>query len=62
MSEHADQTTIFYRLKLKRTRTPLEVIEKMRKTIRKKGATKNWVCTVDENTQTMKVDFTHFVR
>lgn len=57
MSEHADQTTIFYRLKLKRTRTPLEVIEKMRKTIRKKGATKNWVCTVDENTQTMKVDF-----
>lgn len=57
MSDHADQTTIFYKLKLKRTRTPLEVIEKMRKTIKKKGATKDWICTVDEEAQTMCVDF-----
>ena len=57
MSKHADQTTIFYRLKLKRTRTPMEVIEKMRKTIKKKGATKEWTVTVDENAQAMHVDF-----
>ena len=57
MSKHADQTTIFYRLKLKRTRNPMEVIEKMRKTIKKKGATKEWTVTVDENAQTMLVDF-----
>lgn len=57
MSKHADQTTIFYRLKLKRTRTPMEAIEKMHKTVKKKGATKDWTVTVDEESQTMCVDF-----
>ncbi len=57
MSEHKDQTTIFYKLKLKRTRTPLEAIEKMQKAVRKKGAAKDWTVTVDENAQTMLVDF-----
>lgn len=43
-----DQTTLFYKLKLKRTRTPTEVFEKMSKSVKKKGATKNWVCNYDE--------------
>lgn len=57
MSNHEDQTTIFYKLKLKRTRTPMEAIEKMRKTIKEKGATKDWTVNVDGNAQTMYVDF-----
>lgn len=50
-----DKTTLFYTLKLKRTRTPIEVFEKMSKSVKKKGATKNWVCTVDENS--LRVEF-----
>lgn len=52
-----DQTTIFYKLKLKRTRSPMEVIEKMQKCVKKKGATKNWTCTVDSEAQSMSIDF-----
>ena len=53
----SDQTTIFYKLKLKRTRTPMEVFEKMQKSVKKKGATKNWICTVDSEAQSMSIDF-----
>lgn len=53
----SDQTTIFYKLKLKRTRTPAEVFEKMRKSVTKKGATKNWTCTIDDENQSMSIDF-----
>lgn len=52
-----DQTTIFYKLKLKRTRSPMEVIEKMQKCVKKKGATKNWECRVDSEAQSMSIDF-----
>lgn len=50
-----DKTTLFYKLKLKRTRTPAEVFEKMSKSVKKKGATKNWVCTYDE--ERFAIDF-----
>lgn len=57
MQDMSDQTTIFYTLKLKRTRTPMEVFEKMQKSVKKKGATKNWTCTIDSDQQAMIVDF-----
>lgn len=47
--------TIFYTLKLKRTRTQAEVFEKMKKSIKKKGATKNWSYVIDNDR--MIVDF-----
>lgn len=47
--------TVFYTLKLKRTRTPAEVFEKMEKCMKKRGATKNWCCTVENDTLT--IDF-----
>ena len=49
--------TIFYRLKLKRTKTPMDVIEKMKKSVKKKGATKNWICEVDDENEQMFIDF-----
>lgn len=52
-----DQTAVFYKLKLKRTRSPMDVIEKMHKCVKKKGATKNWTCTVDSEAQSMSIDF-----
>lgn len=57
MPDISDQTTIFYRLKLKRTRNPMEVFEKMQKSVKKKGATKNWVCTIDSEKPSMTIDF-----
>ena len=48
MAKDRDLTTLFYKLKLKRTRKPLEVFEKMAKSVKKRGATKNWICTYDE--------------
>ena len=50
-------TTIFFKLKLKRTRTPMEVFEKMKKSVKKKGATKNWICDIDEAAPSMTIDF-----
>lgn len=44
-----ESTTIFYKLKLKRTRKPIEVFEKMAKSVNKRGVTKNWNCEYDEN-------------
>ena len=49
MSDTREQTTIFYRLKLKRTRKPADAFEKMSKAVKKRGATKNWNCKFDEN-------------
>lgn len=49
--------TIFYTLKLKRTKTPMEVFEKMQKSVKKKGPTKNWICTVDNENERMEIDF-----
>lgn len=40
--------TIFYTLKLKRTKTPQELFEKMQKFVKPKGVTKNWECEVGE--------------
>ena len=48
--------TIFYTMKLKRTKTPAEVFEKMKKCVKKKGATKDWRCTVDEDNNVFTVD------
>ncbi|MCR4888029.1 MAG: hypothetical protein K5979_02455 [Ruminococcus sp.] len=55
MAEDRDLTTIFYTLKLKRTRKPIEVFEKMAKSVKKRGATKKWICTYDE--ESFAVDF-----
>ncbi|MCM1107157.1 MAG: hypothetical protein NC355_09480 [Blautia sp.] len=49
--------TIFYTLKLKRTRTPAELFEKIIKSIKKKGITKNWSYTIDKEHQLLTVDF-----
>lgn len=52
-----DMTTIFYKLKLKRTQTPSKLFEKLQKSVKKKGATKDWVCTVDGENGYMSIDF-----
>lgn len=57
MKDFSDQTTIFYHLKLKRTRSPLEVFEKMQKSVKRKSATKNWMCIIDKEKPSLKVDF-----
>ena len=44
MSDIKDSTTLFYNLKLKRTREPVEVFEKMAKSLKKSGAAKKWIC------------------
>lgn len=49
--------TIFYRGKIKRTKTPAQVFEKIQKSIKKKGPTKNWICTVDEENEYLCIDF-----
>ena len=49
--------TIFYEIKLKRTKTPMEVFEKMQRSVGKKGPAKNWVCTVDRENECMVIDF-----
>ncbi len=55
MSDTKESTTIFYNLKLKRTRKPIEVFEKMAKAVKKRGATKKWSCNYNE--QSFTVDF-----
>lgn len=49
--------TIFFKGKLKRGRDPLEVFEKIKKGIKKKGPTKNWICKIDENRKDFFIDF-----
>lgn len=53
----SEQTTVFYKLKLKRTRTPTEVFEKIKRSVKKKGATKKWTYFIDAENQFMSVDF-----
>lgn len=53
----SEQDTIYYKLKLKRTRTPTEVFEKMSKCVKKKGATKAWTCEIKPDGSSMRVDF-----
>lgn len=53
----SEQNTIFYTLKLKRTKTPMEIFEKMKKSVKNKGATKNWICTIDSENESMYIDF-----
>ncbi len=55
MNDTVGPDTIFYTLKLKRTRGPMEVFEKMIKSIKKKGVTKNWTYEIDKDIFT--VDF-----
>lgn len=57
MGNSTGSDTIFYTLKLKRTRTPMDVFEKMLKSVKKKGATKKWTCIIEEDTETMCIDF-----
>lgn len=52
-----EQTTLFYKLKLKRTKTPQEIFEKMSKAVKKKGATKNWTYTIDNENMRFCIDF-----
>ena len=49
--------TIFYKGKLKRGKKPLEVFEKIKKGIKKKGPTKGWVCTIDEEKEELCIVF-----
>ncbi len=49
--------TIFFTLKLKRGRTPGELFEKMKKFVKPRGATKNWVCETDGNGEIFSIDF-----
>lgn len=55
MSDLRESTTIFYKLKLKLTRKPIEVFEKMAKSVKKRGATKSWICEYDE--ESFQIDF-----
>lgn len=47
--------TIFYKLELKKKKTPEDVFLRMQKFIKKRGPTKKWICSVDDNK--MSVDF-----
>lgn len=49
--------TIFFELKLKRGRNPLPVFEKLAKSVKKKGATKNWTYVIDEGREIFTVNF-----
>ncbi len=49
--------TIFYELKLKRGRRPLEVFEKMAKTVKQRGVTKKWSYKIDEQNGIFSIDF-----
>lgn len=57
MKSIPEYDTIFYKLRLKRTRTPAEVFAKMQKAVKRKNAAKNWVFTVDSENGCMSVDF-----
>lgn len=49
--------TIFFTLKLKRGKTTGELFEKMKKSVKPKGATKNWICEIDGNHGIFSIDF-----
>lgn len=49
--------TIFFTLKLKSGKTSEELFEKMKKSIKLKGAAKNWICEVDGNSGVFSINF-----
>lgn len=49
--------TIFFNLKLKRGRKPMEVFTKMAKSVKKRGATKSWKYEIDEERESFYIDF-----
>ncbi|MBR1567983.1 MAG: hypothetical protein IJ648_03390 [Lachnospiraceae bacterium] len=49
--------TIFYKLTLKRGKKPLDVFARMKTKVKKKGATKKWICEINESEEYMSVDF-----
>ena len=53
MLDHSD--TIFYSLKLKRTKTPEQVFEKIKKAVKPKGATAKWIVATEA--QSLWIDF-----
>ena len=55
VTEMAD--TIFFTLKLKCSKTSQELFEKMKKSVKPKGATKNWICEVDGNNGIFSINF-----
>ena len=57
MQNELGPDTIFYTIKLKRTKTPVEVFEKMQRAVKKKGVTKKWICDIDNENQVMTIDF-----
>lgn len=55
ITEMAD--TVFFTLKLKRGKTSEELFERMKKFVKPKGATKNWICEVDGNSGIFSINF-----
>ena len=49
--------TIFFTLKLKSGKTSEELFEKMKKSVKSKGATKNWICGVNGNSGIISINF-----
>lgn len=50
--------TIFYNMKLKRTKAPIEVYEKLAKRLHKKnGPTRKWECTFEPDREALVIDF-----
>lgn len=49
--------TIFYKLKLKKSKTPQELFEKFIKFVKPRGVTKKWVCRADEGGKRFSLDF-----
>lgn len=50
--------TLFYSMKLKRSKTPIEVYEKLEKKIhKKKGPTSKWECRYDSEEESIHIDF-----
>lgn len=50
--------TIFYTMKLKRSKSPIEVYEKLEKKInKKKGPTSKWECIYDSEDESIAIDF-----
>lgn len=49
--------TIFFCLTLQRSISPLNVFRKMQKSIKKRGPSQNWVCTIDEENEIFSIDF-----
>lgn len=49
--------TIFFTMKLKSNKTTKELFEKMKKSVKHKDATKNWICEVDGGSGVFSINF-----